>query len=67
MDAATIQECGDRLECYMLLDSMGYGFAEISKDSGLLPGENLSIVIRSTYERGTDLCVESNELEPAAL
>ena len=64
LDASTIQENGDRLECYMLLDSIGYGFAEITKDSGLIAGENISIVIRSTYERGTDLCVESNELAP---
>lgn len=64
IDTSNMKENAGRLECYMLLDSLGYSFAEISKDSGLLPGENLSIVVRSTYERGSDLCVDSNELEP---
>lgn len=66
MDLDSMVDTGERLEFTLLLDSMKEGseFRSITAGSGLIPGENLSIVVRSTYEHGSDFCLESNELEP---
>ncbi|MBQ8519490.1 MAG: hypothetical protein IJ455_07825 [Agathobacter sp.] len=66
LDLNSMVDTGERLEFYLLLDSLKEGseFKKITAGSGLIPGENLSIVVKSTYEHGADFCVESNETEP---
>lgn len=66
IDLNTMVDTGDRLEFSLLLDSMieGSEFKNITAGSGLIPGENLSIVVRSTYEHGSDFCIESNDDQP---
>lgn len=66
MDLNSMVDTGERLEFSLLLDSMDAGreFKKITAGSGIKPGENLSVVVKSTFEHGADFCVESNELEP---
>ncbi|MBQ3558991.1 MAG: hypothetical protein IJA07_05745 [Agathobacter sp.] len=66
IDLNSVVDTGERLEFSLLLDSLNAGseFKKITAGSGIKPGENISIVVKSTYEHGSDFCVESNEMEP---
>lgn len=66
MDLNSMVDTGERMEFSLLLDSLkdGCDFKTITAGSGIKPGENLLVIVKSTYEHGADFCIESNELEP---
>ena len=53
---------GERLECYLLIDSMteGYGFSDIFGGK-LIAGDNLSITITTTFKQGASRYGEESE------